>query len=59
MRFPDAPSRNAAAAFAFLRSRGILARRMEPYNLPLYLRFTMGTDAEITAVLEALADFLA
>jgi len=32
---------------------------MDPYNLPGHLRFTMGTEAEISAVLEALADFLA
>ena len=59
VRFPEETQRNAAAAYAFLRSRGILARRMDPYNLPGHLRFTMGTEAEISAVLEALADFLA
>jgi histidinol-phosphate aminotransferase len=58
VRFPAEERRNAAAAYAFLRSRGILGRRMDPYGLPQYLRFTMGGDAEISAVLEALADFV-
>jgi histidinol-phosphate aminotransferase len=58
VRFQAEEGRNAAAAYGFLRSRGILSRRMEPYGLPEYLRFTMGTDAEISAVLEALTDFL-
>jgi histidinol-phosphate aminotransferase len=58
LRFPVEERRNAAAAYGFLRSRGILGRRMGPYGLPDYLRFTMGSDAEISAVLEALTDFL-
>jgi len=56
--FPAAP-RDAAAAFAFLRGRGILGRRMDPYGLAAHLRFTIGTDEEMSLVLEALADFLA
>jgi histidinol-phosphate aminotransferase len=59
VRFPDEARRSASTAYAFLRSRGIVARRMDPYGLPEYLRFTMGTAAEISAALEALADFLA
>jgi histidinol-phosphate aminotransferase len=59
VRFPDEARRNATTAYAFLRSRGIIARRTDPYGLPAYLRFTMGTAAEISATLEALADFLA
>src|SRR5258707_4386643 len=58
VRFPD-ERRSSGAAYAFLRSRGIIARRVDPYGLPEYLRFTMGTAAEISAALEALADFLA
>jgi len=46
----------AAAAYALLRALG---RRMDPYGLPDHLRFTIGTDEEISSVLEALADFLA
>jgi histidinol-phosphate aminotransferase len=58
VRFPD-ETRSSGAAYALLRSRGIIARRVDPYGLPEYLRFTMGTAAEISAALDALADFLA
>jgi histidinol-phosphate aminotransferase len=59
VRFPVEDRRNAAAAYAFLRARGILGRKMDPYGLPGYLRVTIGTDEEISLVLEGLADFLA
>ena len=59
LRFPSEERRNAAAAYAFLRARGIIGRRMDPYGLSEYLRITMGTDEEISLVLEGLADFLA
>src|SRR5690349_15071998 len=39
-RFPDDPRKNADAVFAFLQSRGILARKMGAYGLPQYLRIT-------------------
>jgi histidinol-phosphate aminotransferase len=59
VRFPHEARHSATAAYAFLRSRGIIVRRMDPYGLPEYLRFTMGTPTEISAALETLADFLA
>jgi histidinol-phosphate aminotransferase len=58
-RFPDEPRRNAAAAFAFLQSRGILTRQMEGYGLPQCLRITIGTGEEMEAVAAALAEFMA
>jgi histidinol-phosphate aminotransferase len=58
-RFPDAPSRNADAAFAFLQSRGILTRKMGGYGLPQHLRITIGTGDEMETVAAALADFMA
>lgn len=50
--FGDAP-----AAAEHLKRRGILVRRMDAYGLPGYLRITIGTDEEMAAVLEALADY--
>ncbi len=41
IRFP--PERNARAAFEFLKSRGILTRRVAAYGLPEHLRITIGT----------------
>lgn len=57
VKFPPAP-KNADAAFAFLQSRGILARKMGAYKLPEHLRITVGTEEEMRAVAAALADFL-
>ena len=58
-RFPDDAPKNADAAFAFLQSRGILARKMGAYGLPQHLRITIGTGPEMEAVAAALADFMA
>jgi histidinol-phosphate aminotransferase len=57
-RFPDSPSRNADAAFAFLQSRGILVRQMGGYGLPQYLRITIGTGEEMERVANTLAEFM-
>lgn len=52
------PSR-AAAADAFLKTRGIIVRAMGAYDLPHCLRITVGTAEECTLVAETLADFMA
>ena len=57
-RFLDGPRHNAAAAFAFLQSRGILTRQMGAYGLPQCLRITIGTGEEMEAVAAALAEFM-
>ena len=58
VRFPMAAGRNADAAYDHLYSRGIIGRRIAAYGLPEWLRFTVGREAEMRAVVEALADFL-
>jgi histidinol-phosphate aminotransferase len=58
-RFPDDPRQNADAAFAFLQSRGILARKMGGYGLPRHLRITIGTGEEMEIVAAAVAEFMA
>jgi histidinol-phosphate aminotransferase len=57
-RFP-AGKHNAEAAFAFLQSRGIIARRMGGYGLPEHIRITVGTGEENETVAAALAAFMA
>ena len=58
-QFPDDPTHNADAAFAFLHSRGILTRKMGGYGLPKHLRITIGTGEEMETVAAAIAEFLA
>lgn len=54
--FGTAP--HAAAADAFLRTRGIIVRNVAAYGLPQCLRVTIGTDEECAAVASSLADFV-
>lgn len=48
----------AAAANAYLLSRGVIVRVMAAYGLPRYLRVTVGTSEEVTRLLDGIADFL-
>jgi histidinol-phosphate aminotransferase len=57
VRFPA--ERSSDAALAFLNARGIIPRRMASYGLPDCLRFTIGSDAEMLPVIDALAGFMA
>ena len=56
---PATPGRDASAADAFLKSRGILVRRVTAYGLPNALRITLGTADENERVIAALAEFFA
>jgi len=58
-RFPDAPGRDADAAFGFLQSRGILTRKLKAYGLPHHLRITIGTGTEMERVAAVLGEFMA
>jgi len=49
----------AADADAFLRTRGLIVRRMEGYGLPGHLRVTVGDEAACRAVAEAVDAFRA
>ena len=51
VRFP-------AVEDAFLRSHGIIVRRMAGYGLPDCLRITIGTEEEMRAVVDTLGEFL-
>ena len=49
-------ARGAVAADEFLKSRGIIMRRVAAYGLPDCLRMTVGTEADNKAVVAALAE---
>jgi histidinol-phosphate aminotransferase len=52
------PPKDANAAWDFLRSRGILVRKVVVYHLPEYLRISIGKEDELRAVVAALTEFL-
>ncbi|HXV22756.1 MAG TPA: histidinol-phosphate transaminase [Alphaproteobacteria bacterium] len=58
VEFPQDTDRNAAAALAWLKSRGVLVRGMGAYKLPGCLRITIGTEVEMRETATALADFM-
>lgn len=59
VKFPEADGRSALAADAFLKSRGIIARRFAVAGFEDKLRFTVGLDWEMEATAAALRDFMA
>jgi histidinol-phosphate aminotransferase len=58
IHFPQDAGKGAAACDEFLKSRGIILRRVVSYGLPDCLRLTIGTEDENRAVVAALAAFL-
>jgi histidinol-phosphate aminotransferase len=58
VKFPDEPTRNAAAAGEYLGERGILIRGMAGYGAPEYLRLSIGTEEEMRIVVDTVAEFL-
>ena len=59
IHFPKGDARRGAvAADAFLKTRGIILRRVAGYGLPDALRMTVGSESDNHAVHAALADFL-
>ncbi|HEX9809239.1 MAG TPA: histidinol-phosphate transaminase [Alphaproteobacteria bacterium] len=57
-RFPGGAAQ-AASADAFLKSRGVIVRRMAKYGLPDSLRITVGLGPEVEALIEGLTAFMA
>lgn len=58
VHFPDDAARGAAACDAFLKSQGIIVRRVAGYGLLHCLRITIGSEAENIAVIAALTAFV-
>ncbi len=56
--FPTAGGKDAATADNFLKSKGIIMRRVAAYGLPNSLRMTIGTAEDNHAVVAALAEFV-
>jgi len=59
IHFPKQPGRSAKDADAFLLKRGLVLRRLEPYQLPDALRLTVGTEEANRLVVAALGEFVA
>jgi histidinol-phosphate aminotransferase len=57
VHFPADAGKGAAACDEFLKSRGIILRRVASYGLPDCLRLTVGTAEENRAIVAALAEF--
>ncbi|MFM9846870.1 MAG: histidinol-phosphate transaminase [Hyphomicrobiaceae bacterium] len=58
IHFPEGREGGAIAADEFLKSKGIIMRRVAGYGLPNALRMTIGTAEENRATAAALADFM-
>lgn len=58
IHFPADKGKDASSADAFLKSRGIILRRVAAYGLPQCLRMTIGTESDNRAVAAALAEFM-
>ncbi len=58
IHFPTETGRDAVAADAFLKSKGIIMRRVAGYGLPNALRMTIGTESDNHTVVAALAAFM-
>jgi len=58
IHFPDTPGKTARDADAFLTSKGLIIRPVDPYGLPNALRATVGKAEENRRLVEGLAEFL-
>jgi histidinol-phosphate aminotransferase len=58
IHFPDTPGKTARDADAFLTSKGLIIRPVDPYGLPNALRATVGKADENRRLVEGLAEFL-
>jgi histidinol-phosphate aminotransferase len=58
VEFPANSGKDAAKANAHLNARGIIPRAVANYGLPNHIRFTIGTEAEMRAVIAALTEFM-
>jgi histidinol-phosphate aminotransferase len=58
VHFPREAGKTAKEADEFLVKRGLVLRRLEPYQLPDALRMTVGTEEANRLVVQALSGFL-
>ena len=57
VRFPGG-EHNAESADEFLKSRGLIVRRMAGYGLPDCLRITIGREDEMRPLVDAVKEFM-
>ncbi len=57
--FPDAGVRTAAEADAFLKSQGVIVRKVGAYGFPNALRMTIGSESDNKRALAALTAYMA
>ena len=57
VHFAEDEGKNAAAADAFLQSKGLVVRPLQPYGLPNALRISIGLEDDNRRVVEALKEF--
>jgi histidinol-phosphate aminotransferase len=58
IHFPDEPGCTAADADRFLTARGLVLRAINAYNMPQFLRLTVGSQEANELVVAALAEFM-
>jgi len=58
VRFPNVAGRTAADAEAFLATQGVLVRGLTNYNMPEFIRATIGLERQNRALVEGLAAFV-
>ncbi len=58
-RFSNEKGKDAEAADAFLKERGVIVRRLAAYGLPDSLRITIGLEKEMRTVIDGLTEFMA
>ncbi|MFN0218303.1 MAG: histidinol-phosphate transaminase [Hyphomicrobium sp.] len=56
--FPEGGTKTAAGADEYLKSKGVIVRKVGAYGFPNALRMTIGSEADNTRALEALAAYL-
>jgi histidinol-phosphate aminotransferase len=58
MHFPTTKGKDAVSADEYLKTKGIILRRVAAYGLPNCLRMTIGTEEDNRRVVVALAEFM-
>ncbi len=58
VRFPGGDGKTADAADVYLKSQGIIVRKVGGYGLPDCLRITIGLEVEMRAVMDGLNEFM-
>lgn len=59
VHFPAGGKKTAAGADEYLKSKGVIIRKVGAYGFPNALRITIGSEADTKRALEALQDYLA